>query len=179
MTQQKLTDQITDLIIDNYDVGSMDDQRGMYLADGGLNVKHNMGDKYLLGGYCNQGAYALNSAKKWLDSAELRHEQLLDANGPEDIKTIRAARDLSKAESKLANTHFFFSLFTQLFFTFTGVVWADGNVTDDHGVAWWIDYKEQMQGGNTDPVPTAKALKDRKAMLKARAADAQTAAGVQ
>ena len=57
--------------------------------------------------------------------------------------------------------------------------WADGNVTDDHGVAWWIDYKEQMQGGNTDPVPTAKALKDRKAMLKARAADAQTAAGVQ
>ena len=52
---QKLTDEITDLYIDNYDVGSFDDDRNMYQQDGTtLNVKYNMGDKYLLGGRCDK-----------------------------------------------------------------------------------------------------------------------------
>ena len=50
-------DEITDLYIENYDVGSFDDDHNMYQADGEtLNVKYNMGDKYLLGGRCDQSS---------------------------------------------------------------------------------------------------------------------------
>ena len=177
---QKLTDEITDLYIDNYDVGSFDDDRNMYQQDGTtLNIKYNMGDKYLLGGRCDQAAYALNQAKEWFDTAEERAEKMNTEHGPQSLRAQRAQLDLSKAQSKLNNAQMFFEIDTNLFYTFTGVIGGDGNVTGDNGRLWWIEYKEQMRGGNTDPVPTAKALKDRKKLLKARAADAQTAAAVQ
>ena len=176
---QKLTDEITDLYIENYDVGSFDDDRNMYQADGEtLNVKYNMGDKYLLGGRCDQAAYALTTAKEWFDTAEERSQKMTDEHGPQSLRAQRAQLDLSKAQSKLANAQMFFEIDTNLFYTFTGVIWGDGNVTKDNGRLWWVEYKEQMRGGNTDPVPTAKALKDRKKLLKQRAADASTAAGV-
>ena len=176
---QKLTDQITDLFIDNYDVGSFDDDRNMYQADGTtLNVKYNMGDKYLLGGRCDQAAYALTAAKEWFDTAEMRCHQANEYHGPQSLRAQRAQLDLSKAQAKLANAQMFFEIDTNLFYTFTGVIWGDGNVTLDNGRQWWIEYKEQMRGGNTDAAPTAKALKDRKKLLKQRAADASTAAGV-
>jgi hypothetical protein len=175
---QKLTDHITDLYIDNYNVCSFDDERYLHAADGTLNVKHNMGDKYLLGGRCDQAAYALTAAKAWRDEAEKRNLNNIEANGADDIKSRRSQADLSKAEAKLENAQMFFEIDTNLFYTMTGVIWGDANVTDDNGRQWWTEYKEQMRGGNTDPVPTKKALNDRKAMLKARAADPQTAAAV-
>ena len=123
---QKLTDQITDLFIDNYDVGSFDDDRNMYQADGTtLNVKYNMGDKYLLGGRCDQAAYALTAAKDWFDTAEMRCHQANEDHGPQSLRAQRAQLDLSKAQAKLANAQMFFEIDTNLFYTFTGVIWGE------------------------------------------------------
>ena len=122
---QKLTDQITDLYIDNYNVESFDDDRNMYQADGTtLNIKYNMGDKYLLGGRCDQAAYALSAAKEWRDTAEIRCHQANEDHGAQSLRAQRAQLDLSKAQAKLENAQMFFEIDTNLFYTFTGVIWG-------------------------------------------------------
>jgi hypothetical protein len=173
------TIQFTDLLIDAWNIESLDDDKYRFDANGGENHRFNMGDKYLIGGLLDQVAYSLNSKLTYLNTVQHRHNDEVERNGPDSNGAIRTASDLVKAEAAVENCQMLFTTFVDLYEAITQGIWCDGTFYEDHGRAWWAEEREKMRTPKNEYVaPTKKQLKDRKAMLKQRLHDRQTQAAV-
>ena len=176
-----MTDNLTftDLLIDAWNIESLDDDKYRFDTNGNENHRFNMGDKYLIGGLLDQVAYSLNSKLAYLDTVQTRHNDEIERNGADSNGAIRTAADLVKAEAAAENCQMLFTTFVDLYEAITQDIWCDGEYHEDHGRAWWAEERERMRTPKNEyKAPTKKQTADRKAMLKQRLRDRQTRTAV-
>ena len=155
---------IEDMILslgDIFNYGQLDNPNKETTFDGKTNPKYNSDIVYMFGGIISQIAWSLNQKKPYADANQAKWIQEKENNPDNPNPDIQERHEQSLGA--MENLHALYEFNVQCFNTFSTWTWNNGKSTDDYGMKWYAEHRDQISdsrsfGKTSSPEDKKKAL---------------------